>query len=43
MYLIPKIEVDEHEDPEDLSVDVEDEDDNETSLSPKRHGQGRIV
>ena len=40
MNRIPKIEVDDdHEDPEDLSVDVEDEEDSgETSLSPKRDG-----
>ena len=42
MYLIPKIDVDDvdpSEDPEDLSVDVEDEeeaDSGETSLSPAR-------
>ena len=41
LYLIPKIDVDDvdpSEDPEDLSVDVEDEEDcsGETSLSPAR-------
>ena len=41
MYSIPKIVVDDHDDPEDLSVDVEDEEEEEdgTSLSSPKRGQ----